>query len=288
MGGAMALHLLDSRYELVLHDIVPERTHSIAAYKTAAIHIASNASEVAQQAETAIVCVVNAVQTQEVLFGDNGLLTATSSKLKTVVLCPTIAPEDTEQFAAQLKVQGIATIDAPMSGGPVRARDGSMSLMVACEDATYKVHEPLLRNIASQLFHISNRMGDGARTKLVNNLLASINLAGAAECLALAERLGLSMQKTLEVMAQSSGQSWIGTERMRRALQNDTTPRAHMSLLAKDSGLAMSAAHAASFTPRLGAIAAQTFHTACEAGLSEADDAALLNWLRSEAKSEAK
>lgn len=282
MGGAMALRLVDCGCDLVLHDIVPERTQSIAAYKASAVSVVTSASEVALLTETVIVCVVNAAQTQDVLFGENGLLTATSSKLKTVILCPTIAPEDVERFATQLKVKNIATIDAPMSGGPARARDGNMSLMVACDDAVYATHEHLLRNIASKLFRISNRVGDGARTKLVNNLLASINLAGAAECLALAEQLGLSMEKTLEVMEQSSGQSWIGTDRMRRALQNDATVKAHMSLLAKDSGLAMSAAKSVHFTPRLGAVAAQTFQAACQAGLSDADDAALLNSLLSE------
>jgi L-threonate 2-dehydrogenase len=284
MGGAMALHLVDGGYDLVLHDIVAERTKSIATYKSSAVHVANNACEVAQRSETVIICVVNAAQTQDVLFGENGLLAAASSKLKTVILCPTIAPDDTERFAEQLKVNSIATIDAPMSGGPVRARDGSMSLMVACDDALYAAHEHLLRNIASKLFRISNRIGDGARTKLVNNLLASINLAGAAECLALAQRLGLSMERTLEVMEQSSGQSWIGTDRMRRALQNDTAPKAHMSLLAKDSGLAMSAAQSVHFSPRLGAVAAQAFQNACAAGLGDADDAALLNLLRSENK----
>ena len=78
-----------------------------------------------------------------------------------------------------------------MSGGPLRARDGSMSLMVACADAVYERWHGLLADLSSRLFHVGTRPGDGARTKLVNNLLAAVNLAGAAEAMALAQRIGL-------------------------------------------------------------------------------------------------
>ena len=83
------------------------------------------------------------------------------------------------------------------------------------------------------MFRIGARPGDGARTKLVNNLLAGINLAGAAEAMALAERLGLDPARTLDVIEQSSGQSWIGSDRMRRAIAGDFAPRAHVTPAAK-------------------------------------------------------
>jgi putative dehydrogenase len=81
-------------------------------------------------------------------------------------------------------------IDAPMSGGPARARDGTMSLMVACDDAVFAQHRRSWTALSAKVFRISQRPGDGARTKLVNNLLAGINLVGAAEALALAARWG--------------------------------------------------------------------------------------------------
>ncbi|HEY9095332.1 MAG TPA: NAD-binding protein, partial [Hydrogenophaga sp.] len=127
---------------------------------------------------------------------------------------------------------------------------------------------------------IGARPGDGARTKLVNNLLAGINLVGAAEALALAERLGLDLNTTLAVIEQSSGQSWIGSDRMRRALAGDFIPRAHVTLLEKDTGLAMQAARAVGFDGPLGQRAAQAFAQAHAAGLADLDDAALLTLLR--------
>ncbi|MEZ5707023.1 MAG: NAD-binding protein [Burkholderiaceae bacterium] len=114
----------------------------------------------------------------------------------------------------------------------------------------------------------------------MNNMLAGINLVGAAEALALAERLGLDLSTTLAVIEQSSGQSWIGSDRMRRALAGDFAPRAHVTLLEKDTGLAMQAARAVGFDGPLGPRAAQAFAQAHAAGLADLDDAALLTFLR--------
>jgi 3-hydroxyisobutyrate dehydrogenase-like beta-hydroxyacid dehydrogenase len=237
----------------------------------------------AQHAHTLIVCVVNAQDVQDVLMGKPSASDGLRNALQphhTVMLCPTLSPEDVENIAAQLMDKHVHTIDAPMSGGPLRAEQGSMSLMVACEDAVFATHETLLNTLSSQVFRISQRVGDGARTKLVNNLLAGINLVGAAEVMALAERLGLSLDTTLSVIAQSSGQSWIGSDRMQRALQNDWAPRAHMTLLTKDTALAQQAAHSVGFQGVLGQQAAKAFADASAAGLADLDDAAMLQWLR--------
>ena len=129
------------------------------------------------------------------------------------------------------------------------------------------------------MFRISETPGDGARTKLVNNLAAGINLVAAAEVLALAQRLGLDQAATLAVIEESSGQSWIGSDRMRRALAGDLAPRAHMTLLEKDTRLALQAAQAAGFEGPLGARARDVFAAASAGGLAERDDAALLQWL---------
>jgi len=214
-----------------------------------------------------------------VLWGEQGLAAQLQSG-DTVMLCPTIAPQDTEAVAARLAEQGVATLDAPMSGGPQRAQQGSMSLMVAGADAVFERHQAVLNVLAQPVFRISERVGDGARTKLVNNLLAGINLVGAAEALALAERLGLDGERTLQVMAASSAQSWIASDRMPRAMGGDFVPRAHMTLLEKDTALAVQAAESVGFAGPLGPLAAQVFARASAAGLAEWDDAAVLTYLR--------
>ncbi|MBX3622424.1 MAG: NAD(P)-dependent oxidoreductase [Rhizobacter sp.] len=276
MGGAMAARLLSQGYRVAVNDIDAEREAQAVSLGAMACPTPAG---LAASSDVVVVAVVDAAQTHSVLFGPHGAAHNLPAGAA-VMLCPTIAPADTEQLVQGLAQRGLDWIDAPMSGGPERARDGSMSLMLACPAAVLDKHRALVEVLSFKLFHISERPGDGARTKLVNNLLAGINLAGAAEALALAERLGLNLPRTLAVIEQSSGQSWIGSDRMRRALRGDYLPRAHTRLLHKDTHLALGmAAQAGADTP-LGAVAAALFARACESGLAAMDDASLFELLR--------
>ncbi|MFZ2826068.1 NAD(P)-dependent oxidoreductase [Hydrogenophaga sp.] len=279
MGGAMVARLCELGWTVVVCDIEPSRQQQAL---EAGAHLADT-PETAARALSAdgvlIVCVVDASQSQQVLFSEHGAGPVLQPG-QAVMLCPTIAPQDTEALAAALAERGIGCIDAPMSGGPARARDGSMSLMVAAPTALLARHAALLDALSSKVFRLGERVGDGARTKLVNNLLAGINLVGAAEVLALADRLGLDLGTTLDVIEQSSGQSWIGSDRMRRAIAGDLAPRAHVTLLEKDTRLAVAAARAAGFHGPLGASAAGVFAQAHAAGMADLDDAVLLPLLR--------
>jgi len=276
MGLAMALRLLDRGHRVVARDIRPEAQ---AAAMAAGASAAPDCAALAARCDLLIVAVVDATQCDTVLFGERGAHEGLHDG-STVMVCSTIGPHDVESMAARLGRSNVPCIDAPMSGGPARARDGTMSLMVAAADAVFARHEPVLHDLSSRLVRLGERIGDGARTKLVNNLLAGVNLAAAAEALALAERLGLDPRRTLQVFEQSSAQSWIGSDRLARALDGDFAPRAHTSLLAKDTMLAMSMAGDAGLQPQLGALAQQLFTCACAQGLAALDDASLLTLMR--------
>jgi 3-hydroxyisobutyrate dehydrogenase len=361
MGLAMAGRLAERGHAVHVRDVCAERE---AMAEQGGATSCPTAAALARRCEVVIVAVVDAAQTEEVLFGADGV-TAGAAPGACVILCPTIAPESVEAFTTGLAASGLDWIEAPMSGGPARARAGTMSLMVACRDAAFERHAAVLGAIAEPVFHIGERAGDGARTKLVNNLLAAVNLAGAAEAiavrldglgvdwieapmsggpararagtmslmvacrnavferhaaflaeladpvfrlgeragdgartklvnnllaainlvgaaeaLALAERVGLDPARTLAVIERSSGQSWIGTDRLARALADDPAPRAHTTLLAKDSRLALAMAAAARGDPRLGALAAATFTEAVAAGHGDRDDSCLFELMR--------
>ncbi len=275
MGGGMALNLLARGWTVHVCDLDAAKTQALKE-KGAIVHIYP--AEIAMHSIVNIVCVVDSPQSHEVLFGAAGI-TSTLQPGRTVMLCPTLAPQDVEGFAQTLQPRAIQVIDAPMSGGPQRASEGTMSLMVACKKNVFEAHQVLLNALSNKVFHVSEKVGDGARTKLANNLLAGINLVGAAEVLVMAQKMGLNLDKTLDVMEQSSAQSWIASDRMRRALAGDYAPRAHMTLLEKDTRLAVAAANAAGFAGPLGARAAQVFADASGGGLAGEDDAALFKWL---------
>jgi 3-hydroxyisobutyrate dehydrogenase-like beta-hydroxyacid dehydrogenase len=279
MGGAMLARLRDLAWTVGVHDT--DAQAQAKAVAEGALPFESPLQAVRSLAPDGVmlIAVVDAAQTEAVLWGDGGA----GFDLKpgqTVMLCPTLGPKTVQDQAERLAQRGVDCMDAPMSGGPLRARQGSMSLMVACSEPVWQRSQDLLQALSQQVFRVGVRAGDGARTKLVNNLLAAVNLAGAAEALALAERLGLDPAVTLSVIEASSGQSWIGTDRMRRALAGDFEPRAHVSLLAKDTGLAVSAADEVAYDPPLGRLARDLFAQAMAQGWDQLDDAALIQLMR--------
>lgn len=279
MGGGMLARLRGLGWSVAVHDIDPQVQSQAVALGAVACGSAMEAARMLAPDGVLMVVVVDAAQTEAVLWGEGGAGPVLKPG-QSVMLCPTLGPATVESQAERLAQVAIDFIDAPMSGGPVRAQEGSMSLMVACSDVVWQRSQNLLNALSQQVFRVGTRAGDGARTKLVNNLLAAVNLAGAAEAMALAERLGLDPAATLSVIEASSGQSWIGSDRMRRALAGDFQPRAHVTLLAKDTGLAVQAADDVAFDPPLGRLARDLFAQALGQGWADLDDAALLKLMR--------
>lgn len=275
MGGAMAQRLLDCGHRVAVWDLDPSKTAFLGEKGAFVQH---PRCFVATKIVAVIVAVVDAAQTQDVLFGDLGVV-HTLTAGTAVMLCPTISPEDAASLCGRLEDCGMAALDAPMSGGPQRARDGSMSLMVACKESTWLTHQAWLAQLSSKLFRVGERFGDAARTKLVNNLLAAVNLVGTAQALALASNLGLDRAATLAVIEQSSGQSWIGTDRGHRAINGDETAHAHISLLHKDTRLALAMAALNGTPVELGAFAHASFDGAVRAGLQHCDDSKMMDFM---------
>lgn len=275
MGLAMARNLHARGYPVRVRDIDPQ-----ALAHAAALGLDADASPaaLAAQSDVLIVVVVDATQIDAVLFGVDGVIHHASARDMplTVLLCSTIAAHDTERFHTGLAGHGIDLLDAPISGGPVRAADGSMSMMVACADALRAHHATLLSDLAVKLFYVGPKVGDAARTKLVNNLLAGVNLVAAAEALALGAQLGLDRHALFDVIQASSGASWIGQDRMARALGADFAPRARAVILTKDVTLAVAMADAAGVNTPLADVALGVFKATVAAGLGEQDDAAVI------------
>ncbi len=276
MGAPMARHLQRSGYAPRVRDIDPA---AVAAAAADGLAVCDSAAALARECDVVLVVVVDAAQIEAVLFGDDGVVRAgraAGAPRQAVVLCSTIAAADTERFHARLVQAGIDCIDAPVSGGPARAGNGSLSMMVAADPAVFERCEPLLRTLASALHRVGERIGDAARVKLVNNLLAGIHLAAAAQAMALAQRLGLDPRALFDVVRASSGASWMLDDRMPRVLAHDYAPRARTAILTKDVGLALALARAAGVEVPLGDAAWRALHDAMRSGLADADDAAVI------------
>lgn len=283
MGSGIAMNLIDRGYAVTARDIRPEADARVAAHGA---KIAASPRALAQAVDVVIIVVVNAAQIESVLFGADGVFGAAppqSGRVPAIMICSTIAPDDTVRFAKGVEPFGAMLLDAPISGGPARARDGGMSLMLAASEAARARFDTLLHDMAARLLFISNRVGDGARVKLFNNLLGGIQLVAGAQVIAAGERMGLSGDTLFKVISASSGQSWVTDDRMPRALAGDYAPRAHAPILTKDVTLGLEMMKSAGESFPLGELALQTFKAALDAGWHDKDDSVVLEVARGRA-----
>lgn len=272
MGMAIAKNMQRKGYRVAVRDIRPEAEQDA---RDAGMTVCASPAALAIAADLIMIVVVNAQQIDDVLFAPDGVSHA-AAQGKTVMICSTIAPEDMMRYALSLQQHGIAMIDAPISGGPARAEAGSMSMMLAGSDASIAQWEDVLAAMAEKRFRVSDKIGDGSKAKLVNNLLAGINLVAGAEALALGMKIGLDPHKVFEIIAASSGSSWVFQDRMARVLQNDFAPRAYAHILTKDVTLATAMADAVQYDTPLGDAALARFRATLEQGWAELDDAAVI------------
>ena len=259
MGMGMARALLDRRFPVFARDIDVGRESGA---------IAAGARPLGE-VDVLVSVVVDAAQTREVVREH-------AARAPVFMMCSTIAPSDTEAIAAELDARGIAMLDAPISGGPARARAGTLSMMAAGSEETFDRCAAVIAATSAKCFRIGERPGDGSRMKVVNNMLAAANLAAGCEAMAMAAKLGLDLRQAAEVVDASSGASWIFADRMPRALAGDFAPRAAARVLLKDVGLFVHEARRLGLTAPMAECAREVFHDTVARGYAEEDDAAVL------------
>jgi 3-hydroxyisobutyrate dehydrogenase-like beta-hydroxyacid dehydrogenase len=197
-----------------------------------------------------------------------------------LLLASTLDPDYVAALAPTIAAAGGTLVDAPVSGGPRRAHDGTMTMMVAGDDAACARCAPVLAAISGRQFRVGTRAGDAAKFKIVNNLLAAVNLAAGAEAVALAEQAGLDPALVVDVVNASSGGSWIFADRMPRALAGDYAPRAAARILTKDVGIAVEFARRHGAAAPFAEAAQAAFAATVAAGYGEDDDAIIYEYCR--------
>ena len=276
MGMGVARALLARGFPVFVRDIVAAREAEAVANGARACR---SPAEMARQCERIVTLVVNARQTREILFAEDGAVRG-MERGGVVMMCSTIAPTDAAAIADQLARHDLAMLDAPISGGPARAEAGTLSMMAAGSDAAFELAADVLAATATKLFRVGPRCGDGSKVKIVNNMLAGVNLAAGCEAMALGERLGLDPKLLYEVICASSGASWMFADRMKRALAEDWEPRAAARILTKDLQLLLDTAEAAGFDAEIARVAHAVFEDTVARGFGGEDDAAVLKRYR--------
>lgn len=272
MGAGMAKTLRDRGFAVAVCDVRPGVAQAFAAEGgTACAHPA----EVAALASVLVSVVVNAAQTEAVLFGDNGAAAAMRPG-STFVMCSTVDPNWSIALEGKLNALGIHYIDAPISGGAAKAASGQMTVMSSAKPEAYAAAGAVLDGMAGTVYRLGDAAGAGSKVKIINQLLAGVHIAAAAEAMALGLREGVDPAKVYEVITHSAGNSWMFENRMAHVLAGDFTPLSAVDIFVKDLGLVLDTARASKFPLPLAATAHQMFMQASTAGFAKEDDSAVI------------
>jgi len=276
MGSGMAQSLRRAGHTVHVFDVRREAAEAFA--KDGGVACASVA-ELGAACDVVISVVVNAAQTEAVLFGSGAEDQGCAAHMKpgsVFVMCSTVDPNWSVALEARLEGMGLRYIDAPISGGAAKAASGQMTMMTAGKPEAYAVAEPFLNAMAGKVYKLGDSAGAGSKVKIINQLLAGVHIAAAAEAMALGLREGVNAEALYEVITNSAGNSWMFENRMAHVLAGDYTPLSAVDIFVKDLGIVLDVARASKFPLPLSSTAHQMFMQASTAGFAKEDDSAVI------------
>lgn len=271
MGSGMAAALLRAGFEVAGFDVAPENAARLAALGG---RVATSPAEAAAGAAIVVCVVVNAAQTEAILFGAEGCAAAMRPGA-VLVSCATMAPEAARGLAYRLEADGRHYLDAPISGGAARAEAGELAIMASGSAAAFAAARPALDAMAAKVHELGDAPGIGAGFKMVNQLLAGVHIAAACEAVAFGASLGLDLPKLYEVITGSAGNSWMFENRVPHILDGDYAPRSAVDIFTKDLGIVLDMARAAPLSVPMAGSALQLFLMTAAAGMGRDDDASV-------------
>jgi putative dehydrogenase len=232
-------------------------------------------AELGGRCDVVVVLVVNAAQTEDVLFGAGGLA-ATLKRGSVVVTSATVDPALPPQWEAELARRGLWLIDGPVSGGAKKAADGQMTIMASGKPEAFAAAGPLLDAVAGTVYRLGDAAGIGSTVKMVNQHLAGVHIAAACEAMALGMRAGADPQQLYEVICNSAGMSWMFQNRVPHILEGDYRPLSAVNIFVKDLGIVLDAARKLTHPLPLASAAHQMYMQAAAAGHGAEDDSAVI------------
>ena len=235
---------------------------------------AGNMSDAASKLDVVIVAVLNATQTESVLFGDHGIVEKLH-KGAAVISCATVPPAFAKDMATRCANFGVHYLDAPISGGSLKAAAGKLSIMASGTTEAFTATKLVIDDISEIVFALGNKAGAGSAMKAVNQLLAGVHIAVMAEALTFGITQGVSPDKFVEVISKCAGTSWMLENRAPHIVAGDYTPHSSVNIWPKDLGIVLDIANEAQFSAPITTAALQQFTAAAAMGFGNEDDAAV-------------
>ena len=272
MGGGMARSLRRAGYGVQVFDVRAEVSKAFAAEGGTAC---ASAAELASRCDVVVSVVVNAAQTEDLLFGAGGVAAAMRPG-SVFVMCSTVDPGWSAALEGRLAERGLLYLDAPISGGAAKAAAGQITMMTAGLPQAYEKCGGVLDAMAAKVYRLGDKAGAGSKVKVLNQLLAGVHIAAAAEAMALGLREGVDAAALFEVITNSAGNSWMFENRMPHVIAGDYTPLSAVDIFVKDLGLVLDLARSSKFPLPLSSTAHQMFMQASSAGFGKEDDSAVI------------
>jgi 3-hydroxyisobutyrate dehydrogenase-like beta-hydroxyacid dehydrogenase len=270
MGYGMASSILRAGHTTYGFDVVPAQMERFQSQGGATGTVA----EVAGSLDAVAIVVLNAAQTEAVMFGGGGIVPQLK-KGSVILACATVPPEFARAMEARCAEHGVLYLDAPISGGAAKAAAGKLSIMAAGSDAAFAAAGPVLEATAETVFTLGDAAGAGSGMKAVNQLLAGVHIATMAEALTFGMTQGVTPEKFVEVISKCAGTSWMLENRAPHIVEGDYTALSSVNIWPKDLGIVLDIAKSAQFSAPITAVALQQFIAAAGMGLGGEDDAAV-------------
>lgn len=230
--------------------------------------------DVAGHLDAAVIVVVNAAQTEAVLFGENGVA-AKLAKGAVVIACATVAPDFARDMSARCADMGLLYLDAPVSGGTIKAGEGTLSILAAGTPDAFAKARPALDAMAAKVFELGDEAGAGSSMKAVNQMLTGVQIAAMAEAMTFGMTQGVAPDQFLEVIRQCAGTSWALESRAPSIVNGDYHPLSAVDIWPKDLGIVLDIAKSAKFGAPITAAALQQYLAASGSGLGGEHDSAV-------------
>jgi len=272
IGSGVARTLLRAGFETHGCDL---RTEILRAFAAEGGVACPDPAAMASRCRILLIFVVNEAQTDQVLFGPGGAVSALPAG-SLVMSCATVPPAYARDLGCRLQALGILMLDAPVSGGAARAAEGKLTMMTSGPAEAYARGERILAAIAAHVYRLGQEHGIGSKYKMLNQLLAGVHLAAMAEALALGIRQGVDLKTLYQVITHSAGNSWMFENRALHVLSGDYTSRSAVDIFVKDLGIVLEAARSSKFPLPLSAAAHQMFLASSAAGHGREDDSAVI------------
>ena len=228
----------------------------------------------AQSLDGVVVVVLNAEQVENVLFGNEGVVPKLR-KGSVVMACATVPPDFAKDMEQRCKAHGVHYLDAPISGGSIKAADGQLSIMASGSAAAFEAAQPVLDATATTVFRLGDAAGAGSAMKAVNQLLAGVHIATMAEALTFGMMQGINPETFVEVITKCAGNSWMLENRAPHVVEGDYKPLSQVNIWPKDLGIVLQAAKSSGFHAPITETALERYERAVEMGLGREDDAAV-------------